>query len=63
MREKLRPMYVMLAGNDTVPNSMWCDGGVRSTEYRLVDVSKIPGNVQIYDRLRVVNNNSNNNNN
>jgi len=31
---KFRPMY--LAGNDTVPISMWRGGGMRSTECRLV---------------------------
>jgi len=29
-------MYLLLAGNDTVPLSMWHDGGIHFTEYSLV---------------------------
>jgi len=32
----LRPMYLLLGGNDTVPISMWCGRGICSTECRLV---------------------------
>jgi len=36
---KFRPVYLlMLAGNDTVPISVWRGGGMRSTECRLVGV-------------------------
>ena len=33
---KFRPMHLLLAGNDTVPISVWRGGGVRSIVCRLV---------------------------
>jgi len=33
---KSRPIYLLLAGNDTVPSSVRRAGGVRCTEWRLV---------------------------
>jgi len=33
---KFRPMYPLLAGNDTVPVSACRGGGIRSSECRLV---------------------------
>jgi len=35
---KFRPMYLLLACNDTVPISVWRGGGLRCTECRIVTV-------------------------
>jgi len=35
VRENLVGFYLLLAGNDTVPVSLWRGGGMCCTEYRL----------------------------